>query len=229
MDCNILPVQDLLGEKLSPVVRQFVTAVLRSELGDELRDVNDDRLLSSLQERLYFFPKSTLVIERLRQMVFGGELSDAFLVGGAQVSDPALSLFHAGLRRIHGLRVHALDTDLVRSARRVMYLEERPGTEVTVTPEQRKAEELFILLEKLLPAIEAAPRPVILLSSTSLCQAHHTNRGTLIPERFTAHLAAALKRDAEDVRQYVMRFNVIPVLSTTTIHAEEAAHILGSL
>ena len=226
VDCNILPAHEFLRDRLVPAVRSYVLGVLRAELQGQLDGVSDDRLLAELQERVQLLPKAVLVAERVRKMVQSGILTDAFLVGGAQVADPSLSLLHNELIGITGLKVHALGPEETRSVRRAMFLEEQPGTETPLEVQQRKAEELVAILDRLHPAMTAAKHPVVFLASTSLCHAFHSNNNRLIPDSLIPHLASRLGDSMPELERKVTAYNLARVVSTTELHAEAVAAML---
>lgn len=225
LDCNITPLEEMFSDRMPPEVRRHVITVLRSQLNDLLADVKDEDLISAITQKMSLLSKPVVVTDHLRREALKGRVKDIFLVGGSQISDPSMSKYHDGLVSINDLvTVHTLDPEQIRSAKLAMYFAEKKDADKG----NGKVRQLYAIVKNMLPTIEKADRPLIVIASTSLSQAYHENGNQIIPESAVADLAEALGISVGEMAAERAKINAIPVLNTTEVYAQAAAEVLAS-
>jgi hypothetical protein len=227
LDCNITPLEQLFADKMPPLAREFVLKRLRSYLGDNLKDISDENIFHEISQRITLLPKSVVVSEYLRLHSHKLGLLDVFMVGGSQISDPGLSKYHNDLISISDrVTVHVMEAEQSLRVKNAMFYME-------TTEERGKFKEvleLYKIVESMLPSIRDVAEyyePMILLVSTSLCQAYCNNGSQLIPEDAIPFLVEQLNLSEEEVRKTREEINSIAVINSTDVYAQAASTYLA--
>ncbi len=227
LDCNIAPLEEILADKMPRPVKEYVIRILRENLADKLSEVSDPELLAKINEQLVLLSKPVVIADHLRAGAVAGKVKEVYVVGGAQLADPSISKYHDQLMAISEyVKIHTLDPEQSRDIRDAMYFAEYK--EGAVDSKLQNVLQLYHVVRPMLEAIEASEKPVIMLASTSLCQAYHENGNEIIPGDMVAELAEKLKISIETLEAERTRINSIMVLNTTTVYAEVAARAMAS-
>jgi len=222
LDCNIAPLEDIFADNMPARVRTYVLKVLRTHLGEDLKDVPDDELLYEINQRLKLLSKPVVIADHLREQAEKGNVKDVYLVGGEQITDPSMSKYHDQFISIGKyVKIHTLDPEQTRTIRDAMYFAEYD--EEKAESRLQNVLQLYNVISPMLKSIEQSEKPLIVIASTSLCQAYHENGDTIIPKDLVPGLADKLGITAEVMEAKSARINAIDVLNTTDEYAKAAA------
>ncbi len=223
LDCNIAPLEELFGDRMPKEVRKHVIEVLRSQLNGELESTSDQDLIHTISRRVSLISKPVVVTNYLHRQALRGDVKDVFVVGGSQVSDPSISKYHADFMSIdHLINIHTLDSEQIRRAKLAMYHAEQKDQST------ENIKHLYEIVKHMLPSIEVAEKPAILLTSTSLCQTYHDNGDEIIPEHAVGILSKLSGLTIEVIQDHRRRMHAVPVINTTKVYAEGAAAVLAN-